>query len=150
MNIASTQFTLKHKAFEIYVSGCDGICGTGCHNYELRDYGLGEDYKTVLPTVVSKIKEFDKLVDSIWVLGGEPLLQNKEDFYDMIMELKRLNKKLWLWTRFELDDVKIRCDVWELFDYIKCGMYIPQRKCDDNIQFGIQLATNNQYIKEIK
>lgn len=150
MNIASTQFTLKHKAFEIYVSGCDGICGKECHNYELRDYGLGENYKTVLPTVISKIKEFDSLIENIWILGGEPLLQNKKEFSDMIIELSKLNKKMWLFTRFEIDEVKNICDVWDKFNYIKCGMYLSRKKCDDNIQRGIQLATSNQYIYEVK
>jgi anaerobic ribonucleoside-triphosphate reductase activating protein len=149
MNIASTQFTLKHKALEVYVSGCDGLCGTQCHNYELRDYGLGENYKTVLPTVVSKIKEFDSLIENIWILGGEPLLQNKEEFYDMIVELKKLDKKLWLFTRFEIDDVKEIYHYWNLFDYIKCGMYLEDKRCDDNVQCGIQLATSNQYIYEV-
>jgi anaerobic ribonucleoside-triphosphate reductase activating protein len=149
MNIASTQFTLKHKAFEIYLSGCDGICGKQCHNYELRDYGLGEDHKTALPTVISKIKEFDSLIENIWILGGEPLLQNQDEFSDMITKLSKLNKKLWLWTRFEFEWIKKITPKWQEFDYIKCGMYLPNMLCDDNIQYGIKLATSNQYIKEI-
>ena len=31
-------------------------------------------------------------------------------------------------------------------DYIKCGKYIPELTTDDNIQYGVHLATSNQRI----
>ena len=36
----------------------------------------------------------------------------------------------------------------ELCDYIKTGSYIEELKCDDNIQYGIKLATSNQKINK--
>ena len=32
------------------------------------------------------------------------------------------------------------------FDYIKCGRYKEELKTDDNIQYGIKLASSNQHI----
>ena len=34
----------------------------------------------------------------------------------------------------------------KMVDYIKIGAYIPELTTDDNIQFGIKLATSNQKI----
>lgn len=150
MKIVSTQYTLSTKTFEIYVSGCDGICGKQCHNYELRDFDLGEDYDVVLPKIISKIKDSDSMIENIWILGGEPLLQDKYDLTDMVSQLKLLNKKMWLFTRFELEEIKEIYSEYKLFDYIKCGKYISNLIVDNNIQNGIKLATSNQYIIEVK
>ena len=65
MNIVSTQYTLSNKALEIYVSGCDGICGKECHNYELRDFNLGKGYQLALTKIISKIKDSDFMIDNV-------------------------------------------------------------------------------------
>ena len=78
------------------------------------------------------------------IFGGEPLDQNENELLGLLSDLKHLNKKVWLFTRFEIDEVsesiKFYCD------YIKTGRYIPEFKCEDNIQYGIKLATSNQKI----
>lgn len=145
MNIASTQFTLSTKSLEIYLSGCDGACGESCHNYELRDFNIGVDYKNEMPKIINKIKDFDLLIDNIWILGGEPMLQNLKELFNLISTLKtQTNKSIWLWTRFGIEDVQ-SC-ISAQCDYIKTGMYIESLKCDNNIQYGIKLATSNQKI----
>ena len=49
MKIAGTQFTLKTKSFEIYVSGCAGNphC-KGCHNPETWDFNVGEEFDDII------------------------------------------------------------------------------------------------------
>ena len=61
-------------------------------------------------------------------------------------QLKSLGKELWVWTRYSLED----CPNFEkeLCDYIKTGSYIEELSSDDNIQYGIKLATSNQKINK--
>jgi anaerobic ribonucleoside-triphosphate reductase activating protein len=144
MNIAATQYTLETKSFEIYVSGCKGNC-KGCHNPELRDFNIGNPLtQNTITHIIDKIHEFDSLIDHIWILGGEPLDQDSMTLQELLGELQITNKPIWLFTRFELDDVpdiiKQHCD------YIKCGSYIGELQTSDNWQHGIQLATSNQNI----
>jgi organic radical activating enzyme len=149
MNIASTQFSLSTESFEIYLSGCDGICGKSCHNYELIDFNIGNDYKIELPKIIEKIKEFDCLIKKIWILGGEPLLQNHSELCDLIQAINlHTNKELWLWTRFEINEIPM--EIITLCDYIKTGRYIDNLKTENNIQYDIKLATSNQNIFKIK
>ena len=149
MNIIATQFTLNNKAYEIYLSGCSAHphC-EGCHNPESWDFSLGEIYDAYYSQkIIHAIKDFDSLIDNIWILGGEPLDQNVDDLINMIYDLKETDKKIWLFTRYELKKVeKILSKRIELFDYIKCGAYVSDLTVDDNIQYGVKLATSNQYI----
>lgn len=148
MKIASTQYSLNEKALEIYLSGCDGSC-IGCHNPELKDYNIGTDFEEMLDKIFGKIIESDGLIDKIWILGGEPLLQNIQEFEELVAYLKQFKKELWLFTRFDFDKVKEITISWKYFDYIKCGEYIESERTDDNIQYGIKLSTKNQYIIKI-
>lgn len=148
LNIAATQYSLSTKSFEIYVSGCKGNC-KGCHNPELKDYGIGQPltYK-LIQNMLDKIKEFGNLVENIWVLGGEPLDQNLNELEELLKELSKANKPIWLFTRFDIteipDSIKKYCD------YIKCGPYIEELKTEDNVQYGVKLATSNQKIYKLK
>lgn len=147
MKIVSTQYTLQYSSFEIYVSGCDGFCGEACHNYEIQDFNLGNKYEEELPKIINKIKEFDNMIDWVWILGGEPLLQNTSELYDMIKTIKSdTQKKIFLWTRFDLENVPD--NIKEICDYIKTGHYNECLKTENNIQYEIKLATSNQKINK--
>ena len=146
MNIVSTQFTLKHESYEIFLSGCNGSC-EGCCNPELKHFDLGVPYQDKICEIFNKIKEFDLLITNIWILGGDPLDQNVDELLDLLLKLKSLNKKIWIWTRYDID--KIPKQILNICDYIKCGEYISDLKCDDNVQYGITLATKNQKIYKL-
>ena len=149
MNILATQYTLANKSFEIYVAGCKASphC-KGCHAKESWDFNMGEKYtEELLNKMLLKIKEFDSLIDNIWILGGDPLDSNIEEVCEMVKNLTILNKEIWLFTRHSLKNVEIKLkDNIELFDYIKCGAYKQELTVDNNIQYGIKLATSNQKI----
>lgn len=147
MNIVSTQFNLNNKTLEIYLSGCYGNC-YNCHNPELKDFNIGNYYLNKLLDIIKKIKAFDSLIDNIWILGGEPLDQNHNELIKMLINLKQTNKKIWLFTRYEIDEISE--EIIECCDYIKTGKYIPELTTDDNIQCGIKLATSNQKIYKIE
>lgn len=146
MNILGTQYTLKHKAFEIYVAGCNGSphC-KGCHNPESWDFNRGESMdENYLSMLKNKIQSFMELIDNIMIFGGEPLDQKMSELIDLLDWLSQFNKKIWIFTRYDLNEVplivKSRCD------YLKCGRYEPEKLTNSNTQYGITLSTSNQHI----
>ena len=148
MNIIGTQYTLQYKSLDIYIAGCNGDKGvhcTSCHNPESWNFNQGELYnKEYFNKIKIKVKDFNNLIDNIMIFGGEPNDQNIDDLTFFLSDLKSLSKKIWLFTRYNIKDVpKFELG---LCDYIKCGAYIPNLKTDDNVQYGIKLATSNQKI----
>ena len=148
MNILSTQYTLSRKSLEIYLAGCKGDNGvhcTSCHNPETWCFNQGEEYNLEYASkIYAKVLRFSNMIDNIEIFGGEPNDQKREELEMLLKDLKILNKKIWLFTRYEFKDLP-KFEL-ELCDYIKCGKYIPELATDDNIQYGIKLATSNQRI----
>lgn len=146
MNFIATQYTLANRAFEIYVSGCSGSphC-KNCYNPESWNFEQGNKITNeVISEWLNKVKEFDTLIDNIMIFGGEPNDNNYEELKHLLSSLLASKKKLWLFTRYEKDDLPEF--EFNLCDYIKCGRYLPELTCEDNIQYSIKLATSNQYI----
>ena len=147
MNVLATQFTLELKSLDIYLAGCNGNphC-EGCHNPESWEFNQGTKYdKEYFTTVIKqKIEEFDSLIDNIMIFGGEPNDQDLEEVLSLLLHLETLGKKIWMFTRYEIDAEppfeKVLCD------YIKTGPYIPALRTDNNICYGVKLATSNQKI----
>jgi anaerobic ribonucleoside-triphosphate reductase activating protein len=135
--ILSTHYDAESKSFEIYFAGCNRHC-VGCHNPESWDFEAGEPYNYL--AINRKIKEFGDLIDNIKLMGGEPLDQS--EIYKITSGLYRLGKKLWLFTGREPWEVPIWC--YGVFDYIKTGGYREDLRTDDNICYGIKLASSNQ------
>lgn len=145
MNILGTQYDADTKSFEIYVAGCTRHC-KGCHNPESWEFEAGKGLS--VNKLVAKIKEFDGIIDNIKVMGGEPLDQDKPDFYLLTCGLFRLKKKLWLFTSYELKEVPEY--LLGAFHYIKVGKYDCTKLTDNNVWHGVKLASSNQkiYLRE--
>lgn len=148
MNIIAIQYTLEHRSFDIYIAGCnggyDGHCA-GCHNPESWDFNQGALFDDdMFNEWENRIHRFPALIENIMIFGGEPLDQPIDEFLDMLEKLSVTERKIWLFTRFNFDDIDDR--VKNLCDYIKCGKYIESLVVDNNIQHGIKLATRNQKI----
>ncbi len=145
MRIASTQYTANTKSFEIYLSGCYGSC-FNCHNPELKDFNIGEELdEDYIEEILDKINTFNNLIDNIWILGGEPLDQNQIELLSLLYTLNSCtDKKIWLFTRYELDEIPN--EVKNLCDYIKTGCYEESLKVDDYVMYGVKIATSNQKI----
>jgi anaerobic ribonucleoside-triphosphate reductase activating protein len=144
MNIVTTQFTLSTKSLELFISGCKPPHCDNCCNPELWTFGKENNYLEKFTEIKTKIEEFDNLIDNILLVGGCPLDQNHLELTDLLKKLNTLKKTVFLFTRYGLGEVPYY--VRRLCGYIKCGRYIPSLKTDDNIQYGIALATSNQNI----
>ena len=145
MNIIIT-YTLQYRSLDIYVSGCNPPHCIGCHNLELWDFNIGKPYNFNL--IKEYIEDFNMLIDKIMIFGGEPLDQNYDELITMLKDLQQFNKEIWLFTKYNIDEVPF--EILKLCDYIKCGRYIKELVCDDNQQYGINLATSNQIIYKIE
>jgi anaerobic ribonucleoside-triphosphate reductase activating protein len=146
MKIASTQYTLQNKAFEVYFSGCGRKpkC-KNCCNKEIQSFDAGKEWdESYLSEMKNKIIRFSPLIDNIMIFGGEPLDQKHDEFIDFLNNISELNKKIWVFTSYELNEVPV--DILNKIDYIKTGRYIEEMKSSDNDQYGIFLATTNQNI----
>jgi anaerobic ribonucleoside-triphosphate reductase activating protein len=146
MRIASTQYTLSNRSFEIYLSGCSGNpkC-IGCYNKELQNFNIGEEYnERYFNKIKEKVLIFSNIIENLMVLGGEPLDQNQKEFLEFSRDLISLNKQMWLFTRYDIKNIPY--EIKKICDYIKCGRYIKELSCENNIQYGIKLATSNQKI----
>lgn len=144
MNIAGTYYNLNQKAFEIYVSGCDGAC-EGCHNSDLWDYSIGRPALDSSSNINLGWKVSEDIVEQIHILGGEPLLQDLDELEQFLYILNFFGKPIMLWTRFyEVPD-----NIKQHLDYIKVGEY--QKDSDSYIEplFGIELASGNQKIIKV-
>ena len=146
MRIAGTEINLKHKALEIYVSGCHGPHCPGCHNPELWDFNIGEPWEKVWPDIKIKILELNKnrLVDIIWLLGGEPAHQDFSEMCDFLQELRKCNLPVVFWSR----ETRLPMQIWDLISYAKLGPYLKDGSEYVEPLFGITLANREQKIVE--
>lgn len=144
MNILGTQYTLNNKSFEIYVAGCNASphC-PGCHNPESWDQNLGNKYDDEIASqLTEKIILFGSMIDKIWILGGEPLDQDMNDLFDLILTLEYTKRKLWLFTRYEIDEIPEK--IKNRFDVIKTGAYDERLRVENYTVNNVTLATSNQ------
>lgn len=145
MNIAKIQYTLSKKSLDIYVSGCQGPHCEDCQNPSLWKFDVGLKYDdNYFNKIYQKITDFDELIDNIMIFGGDLIDQDYEDIIEFLSDISALNKKIWIFTGYELD--KIDDSIKQLCDYIKCGRYDKTLTTEDNIQYGMKLATSNQNI----
>lgn len=145
MNISGLQYNLNRKTLEIYISGCFGECD-GCHNKELWDFSVGKDFREYLKKIHDRIES--GLVENIWILGGDPIDQNLVDLEYFLVELKKYNKEMWLWTRYELQDIPK--SILNFFNIVKTGKYDKNLESYFHSEFDLILASKNQKIIKLK
>lgn len=133
-------------SFEIYLSGCNRTpkC-KNCHNPLLWDFNYGKDLNYKKLNKLIKYSKFDNFV----ILGGEPLDQNSSKFNELILYLKKNYPKIpiWLYTSYELKDIPKHLLLY--VNYIKTNKYEEKLRTNNNIHFGVKLASSNQKIYQI-
>lgn len=144
MRIAGTEINLQHRAFEIYVSGCNPPHCPGCHNPELWDFSVGKKLYRIIGDILAKAMQLRdaRLIDYIWILGGEPLDQD-HDCLELLLKICRDIAPVVLWTHYD----NIPNWTVHLVDYVKTGPY--KNNSTDYIEplFGIRLANLEQKIR---
>jgi len=134
----------------IVANDCSRNC-KGCFNQELRDIpSIEMDIFDILKEVKS-----NPLNEGV-ILGG---LEWSEQPFDMcLLAVACMMEKIPViiyTSKVEGDFLKIKY-IQQIFDYsiksncdlyVKYGCYDESNLCENNIQFGVKLATSNQYIK---
>lgn len=145
MNIVAIDYSMATKSMDIFFSGCDAEprC-QDCHNPEAWDFNVGKDWKQWLFQINDNVIKFGTMFDKFFLLGGEPLAQDQAQFSNFIACIKEYKKEIWLFTHYELKEIDK--SVKKQFDYIKTGRYLPELSTNDNICYGVRLATSNQKI----
>lgn len=81
----------------VFVSGCRNHC-KGCFQPETWNFNYGYEYTEDIKRDILKELQ-NSFYDGITVLGGEPLEpENQKDVLELIREVKKLNKTVWLYT----------------------------------------------------
>lgn len=124
-------------SFTIWFSGCKIKCD-GCQNKSLWDFLSGEQtlVEDIVSIVVGQSEKLD--LDTVVLLGGEPLDQSLPDIYKLCCDVNARGLKIWLYTGYDFDDVPI-C-IKSCLSVIKCGRYEEDLKCDG------KLASSNQQL----
>lgn len=148
MNIISTEYTLRHRALEVYVAGCSGPHCPGCHNPESWDFAAGVPWTHRKDSIRDKVLRFGDMIDRVWVLGGEPLDQPPGELEALLSFLHSFGKPLWLFTRKELDQVPEQVRMY--LQWVKTGSYRRDLSTTENIQEGVELASWNQRLHQLR
>lgn len=151
LQIAHIDYSIATKSLDIYTIGCNGKC-CECYNTELKDWdikGLSKEF--TLQRLDELNSKFGKMIDKIIVVGGDPVDAwfNTSGLGKLLKGIKQaINKPIYLFTRYSLEDIP--AELKKLVDYIKTGAYIPELTTNNNVQFGIKLATSNQKIYKME
>jgi len=146
VNIAGTEYNLKHKALEIYISGCNGPYCAGCHNVDLWDFNLGWDVYDWEDALHHAINH-ESMVEQVWILGGEPQDQDMDALNFLLKTCKQYGKTIVLFTRYmELNPKLDKTNI----DYVKHGPYDMYSRPYIEPILNIEMASMNQCIVKVE
>lgn len=118
-----------------WVQGCPHHC-EGCHNPETWSFDGGHDLpEDYIEKILDKISK-NGIQRNFSVLGGEPLCPENLALVDELVTNVRQTYpkiKIFLWTGYTLEQLKLRCDqtivhVLEQLDYLIEGPFILEQR----------------------
>lgn len=116
------------------ISGCPYKC-KGCHSTYLWEYKgnyLSKDIDSIF-------NEYLGMFSCVCFMGGDT---NLIELKELLKLCKSKGVKTCIYSG--ADDISIFKDCMKYLDYIKYGSYKEELKCDNNILYGVKLATSNQ------
>lgn len=128
-------------AFTLWFSGCSMGC-KNCHNPVLQSPDKGGEYDIRSVLMVINMECEKSGVDTVVLLGGEPMEQSHRDLLLFLSKLHMQGYKIWLYTGWEFEAIpeQIKNNLYT----IKCGPYIDELKCD-----GFPSSTNQKVFRKI-
>lgn len=149
MNLLGVEYSLSRRAIEVFLAGCNAPHCKGCHLPESWDFNGGEP---ITASVIERLQEMaytaGDLVDKFMIMGGEPTHQQLDELLPFLQSLEDTGKEIWLFTRNVLQDVPE--EVLPYLSKIKCGPYVDTLKCSGYISHGVELASSNQMIYDLR
>jgi organic radical activating enzyme len=149
MNIAGTEYSIKGKYLEIFLSGCKGLnkCKGTCQNRELHDFSKGIDWEIKQLELNNKILDNIEMINMLVITGGEPLDQDIEELLEFIDFLKIYRLPICIFTSYSFKRVDHK--IKELVNLIKCGPYDETKaSLKDVFYFNLQSTNQVLYRKE--
>lgn len=149
MNYGALQYSLKDRAFDIFLSGCDAPHCDGCHNPQLWDFHYGShlDHYDLVENLETKVN----MIDKIRLMGGEPFDQPLDELLHLVklIEVCFPTKEIWIFTRYEYKELtSMATEVLNHVDYCKHGRFIKDLEGVSSCEFtGLELASSNQYVQ---
>lgn len=118
-----------------------------CFNQHIKDLPiLLIDSDSIINEVL--LNPFEKGI----IFGGLEWSNQPKELIKLSTKAKKYGLEVMIYTGLsEYDfDLKVGIDNLPSNIYVKFGGYIDKLKCDNNKQYGIKLASSNQYIKYFK
>ena len=144
LNLNYIEYSPNTQSLDIFCNGCSPPYCKNCCNPELIDFNVGKHWTEFKNNIINYIAKYPSLIKNIFLLGGSFNHQNETELQMFLSFISSFDCNIWLFCREELEDVK---PIFRRYcDYVKTGAYIPELACEDNIKFGIKLATSNQNI----
>lgn len=112
----------------LFVSGCPHGC-PNCFNKNLWSYKYGGHFDDEMKERFLKMAS-NNLVSTISILGGEPLAQG-EDMLELVRDLSKLNKPIWIWTGYTFEEIvtsDIKRYIVSYADVIVDGRFVEELK----------------------
>lgn len=128
----------------IYFAGCEHRC-PHCHNPESWNMNAGEDM-----SLANILKEIGENNFNVTFSGGDPLYQNIENLTLLTNEIHKLNKTIWLYTGFTIEEIKDNekyKDLLKEIDVIVDGPFMIDKK---NIDILFRGSSNQRILKKNK
>ena len=146
IRIIGSEINLRHRALEVYVSGCIRDC-PGCHNPEAQAFGNGMRWDKWL--TANRYKLATGTFRNVWILGGYLLCQPEpaevEEFLRSLRHIMPEEMDLWLWTGADRESVP--SSVLRHIDWLKTGPYVrdlPEKSVALPDGTDLALASENQ------
>ena len=126
IRIAGTEFSLKRRAYEIFIQGCNRKC-PGCHNPTTHSFESGKvvDIQDFFKDLAKKLEPFIKagLIQKIFVSGGDLMCWDKDTIQAFGNELTKYFYELELWLFTGAEEEELPNWIWWYFNIIKVGRY---------------------------
>lgn len=122
--------------------GCKGCCHSDRHNTTV--------YEATAESIVQEIEDYG-FSEGI-IFGGFEWTEQPEELLELVRIARLRGLQVILYTHHTESELKVLLP--RLYEYkgiyVKYGEYVESLKTEDNHQYGVPLASENQYIRRVE